>query len=217
MTRAGSRQLLRRSRVHWVLGGMVVAAFVLLVHDAVFAHTSGSVHSNPLLHSTWVGGVPVAAGLLAGTVSAFIARREFALSVAPRLRYTNGYRRESRLGLATADERVWCVDVSNNGRGEAVVSAISYDVTLTDPPLSLTDVDFLEMLRAVESTGFRDEEDFVLDNWTVGTSIRNAEDRRLWELRDPALARISRLVAHMTYASDLGETFETHVCAIPDR
>jgi hypothetical protein len=216
MKRAKPRAVLSRSRVEWILYALIVASGLLLVHDAVRAHAPASWREHSLLRSEWIG-VAFAAGSFASAVSALIARRQWAFSHAPLLRYTSGYRSESKLGLDKSHGRIWCVDVSNSGRGVAIITDIAYDVEIVEPPMSLTNVDFLEMLGAVQRTGFADEQDFVLDNWSVGTSVRNGEDRRLWELPDPVRAKVRRLVAHMTYASELGERFETDVSAIPRR
>ena len=168
---------------------------------------------------SWVG-VGVSASLLFGALSLHLARQQWATALYPHLAWTRGQEPESKLGLALADgQRLWCVDVANLGGGLAVIDRITYDVELVDEPQSRREgVAFTEMLDVVESTGFRDELDFVLTDWHRGFALRGSDlTHRLWELPVDIALRIKVLDAHVFYRSRFGDLYETTLQCIPAR
>jgi len=157
-------------------------------------------------------GVPTTASLLVATLLAWIARDQYARSIAPTLRYVSQWvDRPEELDLL--GRRCRQVEIRNAGPGTLVVTGIRWHVATGGPTSVIGSIEGLRGL--LTELRLEDGRDYVLSNFSAGTALSPGEETLYFECQESALESFTVFDADFAFESLLGDQFSRQVSLLP--
>lgn len=153
------------------------------------------------------------ATLLAGTLAAFVVRRQLIINLRPIVLFSAGPNAPSALEKRPSTQ-YWNVSISNFGLGPAIVQGALYRVSTTSDAGHFAE--FQEVWPKI-ATMLREYEDYVLYRYAEGAAISSGKSIPLLECDvEKAKLYISNIEMILLYRSIMGELYAKRIKCFPD-
>lgn len=222
-TAPGVQRLTRHSGRGWRLFVYVLAvALVLLAFEVAKLNLSATSRGRWPWKLEMLGVGPTSAVVLA-VAGWLVARDQYGRSVQPMLRGVSYWTASPRWlapppGRRRGDETGYRqVVVKNTGPGVAVVRGLRWSLRHGDSGSGsgAETPSIIEVLADLDAHGYRDGVDFVLANYSPGTSLEPGEERLYFECTKAMARELAEFAVVFEFESSLGDVFERVVPLLP--